>query len=136
MKPWKCLTCGRMHEYMPDLRRDVHCPTRESARAMGYTIKVADKPPAIDPTIVETFRQMAEACKTRAAKCDGLGLSDLAGCLTRCQADLESTLFLRMKYDGMALPVESDLTTNLFTGAAEPVHTKEKPKRASKRTEL
>jgi hypothetical protein len=148
---WDCAICGKQHQHTPDLARDVHFPTRESAAKMGYRIDPKQKPPTVDPALLDELARAAESCKQRAAKCTSIGLYDLAGCWTRCQADLEATIAHRRKYDKTNLnaaygPVGAPRTSladqtetefvdhgervpNLFTGELEKPHEPAKRKR-------
>jgi hypothetical protein len=117
---WGCAVCGKQHEHWPDLARDVHFPTRASAQAMGFKVNPRDKPPQVDETLLDEMTRAAASCKQRADKCSSIGLNDLAGAWTRCQADLESTVALRRKYDRM--PTQG-LTTSCFTGLKDQVET-------------
>lgn len=155
--PWDCAMCGKTHEYWPNLARDVHFPTRAAAKAMGFRISSPiEKPPAAPPDMLDAMRQAASACQQRAARCTTLGLDDLAGAWTRCQADLEATAALRAKFDalpgptheypvrtGLAdqterevidngsdpVPAMVDGIINLFTGKVEAPHDPPKKRR-------
>lgn len=148
---WDCAVCGKQHEHWPDLARDVHFPTRASAQAMGFKVNPREKPPQVDETLLDEMTRAAASCKQRAEKCSGIGLNDLAGAWTRCQADLESTVALRRKYDRMpaqalvgAAPsvslrdqtetqvIDRGLVPNLFTGELEAPHEPVKKRRGRK----
>jgi hypothetical protein len=116
---------------------------------MGYRIDPKQKPPTVDPALLDELARAAESCKQRAAKCTSIGLYDLAGCWTRCQADLEATIAYRRKYDAMPGPQmgapgprrsfadqtetefvdHGERVPNLFTGELEKPHEPAKRKR-------
>jgi hypothetical protein len=135
---WECALCGKQHEYIPDLNRGVHYPTREAAARMGYRVSPArTRPKVATAEILQQMISASIAARHRAAVCTKEGLDDLAGAWTRTAADLESTVgWEPSEPEPEPVPAQIDpvpaLATgimNMFTGKMEAPHEPPKKKR-------